>query len=172
MLRKAFLIILSAILIASPAFAFGSHEESAVNADGTVDIDLWYGAAVTEAGPIPEDWAGYDIIRDFDGVMKRFDELLGLSQIAVFHINDSKNMPGAAKDRHENIGFGHIGFEALNRIVHDERFVNVPKILETPYIPDGRNGNGSSPPYNKEIEMLRNGIVDTSLKEETDNGKN
>ena len=64
MLRKAFLIILSAILIASPAFAFGSHEKSAVNADGTVDIDLWYGAAVTEAGPIPEDWAGYDIIRD------------------------------------------------------------------------------------------------------------
>ena len=68
MLRKAFLIILSAILIASPAFAFGSHEESAVNADGTVDIDLWYGAAVTEAGPIPEDWAGYDIIRDELGI--------------------------------------------------------------------------------------------------------
>lgn len=111
--------------------------------------------------------AGYDIIRDFDGVMKRFDELLGLSQIAVFHINDSKNMPGAAKDRHENIGFGHIGFEALNRIVHDERFVNVPKILETPYIPDGRNGKGSRPPYKKEIEMLRNGIFDPSLKEET-----
>ena len=111
--------------------------------------------------------SGYDIIHHFDDVMDEFDRILGKEQIAVFHINDSKNMPGAAKDRHENIGFGHIGFEALNRIVHDERFVNVPKILETPYIPDGRNGKGSRPPYKKEIEMLRNGIFDPSLKEET-----
>lgn len=111
--------------------------------------------------------AGYDIIHDLDGVLERFDSLLGLSQIAVFHINDSKNAPGAAKDRHENIGFGHIGFEALNRIVHDRRFPDVPKILETPYIQDGRDPKKTRPPYKQEIDMLRKGIFDPGLKEET-----
>lgn len=57
--------------------------------------------------------------------MEQFDRILGKDQIAVFHINDSKNAPGAAKDRHENIGFGHIGFEALNRIVHHKDFEDV-----------------------------------------------
>ena len=80
--------------------------------------------------------AGYDIINDFDGVMEKFDRILGKEQIAVFHINDSKNAAGAGKDRHENIGFGHIGFEALNRIVHYKDFENIPKILETPYVAD------------------------------------
>jgi len=54
--------------------------------------------------------SGYDIIHHFDDVIEEFDRIIGKDQIAVFHINDSKNVPGAAKDRHENIGFGHIGF--------------------------------------------------------------
>ena len=62
--------------------------------------------------------SGYDIIHHFDDVMEQFDRILGKEQIAVFHINDSKNVPGAAKDRHANIGFGEIGFDALNYIVH------------------------------------------------------
>lgn len=57
--------------------------------------------------------SGYDIIHHFDDVIEEFDRIIGKDQIAVFHINDSKNVPGAAKDRHENIGSGHIGFEAI-----------------------------------------------------------
>ena len=79
--------------------------------------------------------SGYDIIHHFDAVMDSFDRILGKEQIAVFHINDSKNLPGAAKDRHENLGFGQIGFDALKYIVHYPDFENVPKILVTPYIP-------------------------------------
>lgn len=109
--------------------------------------------------------AGYDIIHDFDGVMDRFDKLLGKDQIGVFHINDSKNVPGAAKDRHENIGFGYIGFEALNYIVHHKDFSEVPKILETPYVTDKNQPKKSWAPYRMEIEMLRSGVFDTALKE-------
>ena len=83
--------------------------------------------------------SGYDIIHHFDDVIEEFDRIIGKDQIAVFHINDSKNVPGAAKDRHENIGFGHIGFEAINYIVHHADFRDVPKILETPYIPSVEN---------------------------------
>ena len=83
--------------------------------------------------------SGYDIIHHFDDVIGEFDRILGKDQIAVFHINDSKNAPGAAKDRHENIGFGSIGFDALNYIVHHPDFEDVPKILETPYIPSPEN---------------------------------
>lgn len=99
--------------------------------------------------------AGYDIIHDFDGVMEQFDKLMGKDQIAVFHINDSKNAPGAAKDRHANIGYGNIGFDALSHIVHHKDFQDVPKILETPYIPDPVNKKLSYAPYKYEIEMLR-----------------
>ena len=74
--------------------------------------------------------SGYDIIHDFDGVIENFDHLLGKDQIAVFHINDSKNICGAAKDRHANIGFGEIGFDALSYIIHHPDFTDVPKILE------------------------------------------
>ena len=101
--------------------------------------------------------AGYDIINDFDGVMDQFDRIIGKDQIAVFHINDSKNVPGAAKDRHANIGYGNIGFDALSHIVHHADFQTVPKILETPYIPDPDNKKLSYAPYKYEIEMLRHG---------------
>lgn len=100
--------------------------------------------------------AGYDIIHDFDGVIDEFDKIIGKDQIAVFHINDSKNNPGAAKDRHENIGFGKIGFEALCRIVHHKDFLTVPKILETPYVEDEKTGK-KKPPYRYEIDMLKKG---------------
>lgn len=109
--------------------------------------------------------AGYDIIHDFDEVMERFDRLIGKNQIGVFHINDSKNVPGAAKDRHENLGFGHIGFDALNYIVHHKDFENVPKILESPYVADAHQPKKSWAPYKYEIEMLRQGVFDPTLKE-------
>lgn len=98
---------------------------------------------------------GYDIIHDFDGVIGQFDRLIGKDQIAVFHINDSKNICGASKDRHANIGAGAIGFDALSYIVHHKDFENVPKILETPYIPSPDNPKKTFAPYKAEIEMLR-----------------
>ncbi|OUQ52353.1 deoxyribonuclease IV [Lachnoclostridium sp. An118] len=107
--------------------------------------------------------SGYDIIHDFDGVMEEFDHLIGKDQIAVFHINDSKNPAGAAKDRHANIGFGQIGFEALNYIVHHPDFEDVPKILETPYVPSPTQPKKSFAPYKYEIEMLRQGSFDPEL---------
>lgn len=101
--------------------------------------------------------SGYDIIKDFDGVMNHFDQVIGKDQIAVFHINDSKNPRDAAKDRHENIGYGTIGFEALNHIVHHKDFENIPKILETPWVPDPENAKKTAAPYKYEIQMLRSG---------------
>lgn len=109
--------------------------------------------------------SGYDIIRHFDDVMEEFDRIIGRDQIAVFHINDSKNVPGARKDRHENIGFGQIGFDAVNAIVHHPDFQHIPKILETPYIPSPGNPKKSYAPYKYEIAMLREGIFDPEMKE-------
>ena len=99
--------------------------------------------------------AGYDIINDFDGVIEHFDRILGKDQIAVFHINDSKNPRGAHKDRHANIGQGEIGFDALHAIVHHPDFENIPKILETPYLVDPENPKKTFPPYKEEIALLR-----------------
>lgn len=107
--------------------------------------------------------SGYDIVHHFDEVMEDFDRILGKDQIAVFHINDSKNPMGAAKDRHANIGFGEIGFDAIAKIVHHPDFENVPKILETPYIPDPEKEKKSYAPYRFEIEMLRNNQFDPEL---------
>lgn len=107
--------------------------------------------------------SGYDIIHHFDNVIDDFDRILGKEQIAVFHINDSKNPQGAAKDRHANIGFGEIGFDALSYIVHHKDFEQIPKILETPYIPDPDNKKKSYAPYKYEIEMLKNNRFDADL---------
>ena len=109
---------------------------------------------------------GYDIVHNLHEVIERFDRILGTDQIAVFHINDSKNMLGAGKDRHENIGFGHIGFDTLKEVVYLKEFANIPKILETPYIPDENNKKKSYAPYKHEIEMLRNGEWNDKLKEQ------
>lgn len=92
--------------------------------------------------------AGYDL-KDFDGVLEHFDKVIGLERLLVLHINDSKNPLGAHKDRHENIGYGYIGFDILNKVVHHPLLKEVPKILETPYI-------NEKPPYKKEIEMFKN----------------
>lgn len=99
--------------------------------------------------------AGYDIVNDFDGVLTEFDKIVGLDRIKVVHVNDSKNVRGAAKDRHENIGFGEIGFDALYQIVHHEVFKDIPKILETPWV--GDSAKTKKAPYKYEIEMLVSG---------------
>ena len=99
--------------------------------------------------------AGYDVVNDFDGVIAEFDRIIGKDQIAVFHINDSKNVRGAHKDRHENLGKGELGFEALKRVVWHPDFLDVPKILETPWIKNPDNLKDIWAPYKEEIEMLR-----------------
>lgn len=110
--------------------------------------------------------AGYDLINDYEGVMKKFDEVLGLDQIVAFHINDSKNPIGANKDRHENFGFGHVGFDTLMKVIYDERFENIPKILETPYIPSNSKEKTVYAPYKYEIEMIRNKVFQEGLRED------
>jgi deoxyribonuclease-4 len=92
--------------------------------------------------------SGYDLVNDYENVKKVFDEKIGFDRLKVIHLNDSKNILGSHKDRHANLGDGNIGFDALDKICHDETFINVPKILETPYI------NGL-PPYKEEIDKLR-----------------
>lgn len=108
--------------------------------------------------------SGYDIIHDFDGVIEKFDKILGKDQIAVFHINDSKNVCGASKDRHANLGFGEIGFDALSYVVHHPDFTDVPKILETPYVASPTKDKKSYAPYRFEIEMLRNKAFDPEVQ--------
>lgn len=104
--------------------------------------------------------AGYDIVHDLDGVLKEFDKIIGLDRLKVLHINDSKNERGAGKDRHENIGFGHIGFEPLAEIIHLKEFRHIPKILETPYV--GEDKKNKKAPYAIEIDMLLNRKFDAA----------
>ncbi|MGV3041460.1 deoxyribonuclease IV [Staphylococcus rostri] len=106
--------------------------------------------------------AGYDVVNDFDGVLNTFDKIVGVDRIKVVHVNDSKNPIGAHKDRHENIGFGHIGFDALNYVVHHEQFKDIPKILETPYV--GEDKKNKKPPYAHEIEAFHNQTFDADMK--------
>ena len=100
--------------------------------------------------------AGYDLTH-FDEILEEFDQKIGLDRLLVVHVNDSKNERGAHKDRHENIGYGYIGFETLNQIVHHPKLKDVPKILETPYI-DGKA------PYREEIEMFMHQTFNSGLK--------
>ena len=98
--------------------------------------------------------AGYDLSHDYEGVFQHFDEVLGLGQIAVFHINDSMNPCGTHKDRHANIGKGYLGEEVLKKLVHDPRFEEVPKILETPWLCEEGSDKKTIPPYKEEIRQL------------------
>ncbi|WP_050180878.1 deoxyribonuclease IV [Domibacillus robiginosus] len=107
--------------------------------------------------------AGYPVREDFDGVLDQFDRIIGIDRLKVLHINDSKNERGAGKDRHENIGFGYIGFDALSYIVHHPQLTDIPKILETPYI--GEDKNTKKPPYLQEIAMLRGKQFDEGIRE-------
>ena len=102
--------------------------------------------------------AGYDIT-DFDGLLDEFDKIIGIDKIHCIHVNDSKNVNGSHKDRHENFGFGDIGFETLIKIVYNKRLEDVPKILETPFV------DGEFPPYKYEIQMIKNKKFDENLKE-------
>lgn len=108
--------------------------------------------------------AGYDLVGDLDGVIEQFDQIVGLDRLGVIHVNDSKNVRGAKKDRHENIGYGEIGFDTLNRIIHHEVFTHLPKILETPYIPISEKTKVA--PYKQEIEMFRANRFDAEWREQ------
>lgn len=110
--------------------------------------------------------AGYDVT-DFDAVLAEFDKVIGLDRLKVIHVNDSKNICGAHKDRHANIGFGEIGFEALNKVVHHPKLENLPKILETPYV--GPDKKSAKAPYKHEIAMLKAGVFNENLLEEITN---
>lgn len=100
--------------------------------------------------------AGYDL-RDFDSFLDKFDEVIGIENIGCVHVNDSKNDLGSHKDRHENIGFGKIGFDTLMGVIYNKRLENIPKILETPYV------DREYPPYKFEIEMIKNKKFDEEL---------
>jgi deoxyribonuclease IV len=112
--------------------------------------------------------AGYPIVEDFDGVLNEFDKIVGLDRLKVLHINDSKNAVGMRKDRHENIGFGHIGFDALSYIVHHPQLSSVPKILETPFV--GEDKNNKKAPYKYEIAMLKSKVFEENLQDIIMNG--
>ena len=115
--------------------------------------------------------SGIDIT-DFDKVLDDFDKQIGLNYLKCIHINDSKNIFSSHKDRHENIGYGNIGFDTLIKIIYNERIKNIPKILETPYV--GKTDDDKEriyPPYKYEIEMIRNKKFDTSLLDKIRNNK-
>ncbi|MDD6418781.1 MAG: deoxyribonuclease IV [Clostridium sp.] len=103
--------------------------------------------------------AGYDL-NYFDKVLDSFDKIIGLDKLKCIHVNDSKNIMGSHKDRHENIGYGHIGFDNLINIIYNKRLDNIPKILETPYI------DKTYPPYKYEIEMIRTKKFNKNLIDE------
>ena len=97
--------------------------------------------------------SGIDL-KSFDSFLDEFDKVLGINKIKCFHINDSMNIKGAHKDRHENIGYGTIGFDTFISIIYNRRLDGVPFILETPYI--NRNTKEERPPYKYEIDNIRN----------------
>lgn len=101
--------------------------------------------------------AGYDIVNHLEETLDHFENLMGLDKIKVVHVNDSKNYLSSHKDRHENIGYGQIGFNALLNVVYNKRLTHTIKILETPYIEQ-------KAPYKEEIEMLRNKEFNSNLK--------
>ena len=119
----------------------------------------------SDGGLSPEDCvrfyndAGYDV-SDFDSVLLQFDNIIGLDKLLCIHINDSKNVIGAHKDRHENIGFGYIGFDRLINVIYNKRLDGIPMILETPYV------EKEYPPYREEIEMIRSKRFNSKMRED------
>ena len=106
--------------------------------------------------------AGYDL-NDFDRILNDFDQIVGLNYLKCIHVNDSKNVMGSHKDRHENIGYGYIGFNNLIKIIYHKKLESIPKILETPYI------DREYPPYKQEIEMIKSKKFNEKLKEDVIN---
>ena len=103
--------------------------------------------------------AGYDLT-DFDKYLDNFDKEIGIDKIGCIHINDSKNEKSSHKDRHENIGFGTIGFDNLINIIYNKRLENIPKILETPYV------DKVYAPYKYEIKMIKDKVFNSNLIED------
>lgn len=100
--------------------------------------------------------AGYDLT-NFDKILDLFDDIIGLDKLKCVHINDSKNLINTHKDRHENIGYGTIGFDNLIKIIYHDKLKGIPKILETPYVSkDDTSKEKLYPPYKFEIEMILN----------------
>ena len=95
--------------------------------------------------------AGYDIVNDLDGVLDEFDRVIGLDRLKAIHLNDSKNICGSHKDRHEKIGEGNIGLEAIKKIINHPKLRHLPFFLETPNELSG---------YKKEIELLRSAYTE------------
>ena len=106
-------------------------------------------------------------LNNFDEYINDFDNKIGIDYIKVIHVNDSKNEIGSHKDRHENIGFGTIGFDTLLKIIYDERFKNIPKILETPYVTENDESKEKIyPPYKYEIAMIRSKEFNSNMIDE------
>ena len=100
--------------------------------------------------------SGYKI-EEFDLLLEEFDQIVGLPYLKCIHVNDSKNIRGAKKDRHENIGYGTIGFDNLLKVFYHKKLDYIPKILETPYILE-------KAPYKEEIEMIKKKQFNANLK--------
>ena len=94
---------------------------------------------------------GYDIVNNLDEVIEEFDRIIGLDKLKAIHLNDSKNPSGAHKDRHEKIGLGFIGLEAIIKIINHPALKDLPFILETPNDLDG---------YKSEIDLLTSEYID------------
>lgn len=107
--------------------------------------------------------AGYDL-NDFESVLLEFEKVIGLDKLSVLHINDSKNELGASKDRHENLGYGKIGFNNLLAILYHPKLMHLVKILETPYIE-------KLPPYKQEIKMIKEKKWNENLIQDVIDGK-
>ena len=105
------------------------------------------------------------LIQAFNKVLEDFDAIIGLDKLSVVHINDSKNEINTHKDRHENIGYGYIGFDNLINVIYHDKLKNVPKILETPYV----GTDTKYPPYLFEIEMIRNKEFNSNLINDIEN---
>lgn len=99
--------------------------------------------------------AGYDV-SNFDQILDDFDKIIGLDKLMCVHINDSKNIIGSHKDRHENFGIGEIGFDNLLKVIYHDKLKGIPKILETPYVGLENTKDRLYPPYKFEIEMIKN----------------
>lgn len=89
---------------------------------------------------------GYDIVNDLDNVIKQFDSIIGLEKLKAIHLNDTKNPFASHKDRHEKIGEGHLGLDAISKVINHPKLKNLPFYLETPNEIDG---------YAKEIKILK-----------------
>ena len=105
--------------------------------------------------------SGYNL-SDFNSIIKSLEDLELFKYVKCIHINDSKNSIGSRKDRHENIGYGYIGFNNLINIIYNKRLENIPKILETPYI-------NEYPPYKFEINMIKNKKFNEELSKDVEN---